>query len=274
MKDQYITTKDYKLRYVQAGDHGEPVILIPGLGASLEIWSENILPLAKHHRVYALDPVGYAKSDKPKMEYSLENIAQSIHDFMKALNIPKAHLIGSSLGGALSLKFAKMYPESIDRLVLVGSAGFGRKLPLAFRLATLPIIGPLLVRPTRMIIKKSMEAITVNTKAITDAVVDSCTSIAKIFGQRKTTLKILRHNANFSGIKKKVYEKEIVGHDRMQAKTLLVWGKQDPVIRPEDGELAKEMLPDAKLVYFDQCGHLPHLEYPEKFNQLVCEFLA
>lgn len=114
-----------KIRYVAEGN-GEPVILIHGFAANVEMmWrmSGTLAQLAEHHRVIALDCRGHGQSDKPhEPEKYGVNMVQDVARLMDHLKIEKAHLVGYSMGGAITLKFATLYP---DRVISAIPCGFG-----------------------------------------------------------------------------------------------------------------------------------------------------
>ena len=120
-KPQTVMVKDHKIVYYEAGQ-GNVVILIHGLGADSHHWAANIGPLSSGFHVIALDQIGYGKSDKPVMRYTVGNFAEYLHGFMEALNIPKASLVGNSLGGWVALDFTIRHPDMVDKLVLVDAA--------------------------------------------------------------------------------------------------------------------------------------------------------
>lgn len=100
MEDRYIKVGDANIRYWAMGS-GPLLLPIHGLGASVEYWQQNIEPLSQHCRVYAMDLLGFGRSDKPRIEYSLHYAAQFIADFMDAQGIERASLAGNSMGGPL-----------------------------------------------------------------------------------------------------------------------------------------------------------------------------
>ena len=126
---QTVLVKDRKIVYYEAGK-GDVVILLHGLGADSHHWAHNIGPLAQKFRVIALDQIGYGKSDKPVMRYTVGNFADYLHGFMEALQIPKASLVGNSLGGWVALDFSIRHPSMVEKLVLVDAAGLHPTTPL------------------------------------------------------------------------------------------------------------------------------------------------
>lgn len=112
-QDRYIKVGNINTRYWQAGDKGSNVVLVHGLGGFCENWMYNIEPLAKQHRVYAFDLVGFGRSDKTPLVKDIYQFVQFISDFMDAKKIDKASLIGNSFGGGLILQFAVQFPQKI-----------------------------------------------------------------------------------------------------------------------------------------------------------------
>ena len=98
---KFITVKGSNIRYIVRGS-GAPILLIHGLGEFLDVWWFNIEPLSKHCLVYAMDLPGHGLSDKPPINYTLPFATKFISDFMQALGIERAHLIGHSLGAAIA----------------------------------------------------------------------------------------------------------------------------------------------------------------------------
>ena len=147
VQDQYVQVGQYNTRFQTQGNGGSNVILIHGLGGYLEHWQQNIESLADRHRVYALDLVGFGRSDKPEADYCLPFFARFVRDFMDCQGIERATLVGNSLGGSIALQFAIDFPSRVEKLVLVDSAGLGKDVTIFLRLVTLPLLGERLTRP-------------------------------------------------------------------------------------------------------------------------------
>ena len=125
---QTVESKDvsvlgFKLHYLEAGK-GAPVVLLHGLGGDGSRWGPNIEPLAKDFHVFALDQIGFGQSDKPLTTYHSGVFAEFLGGFMKAIGVPKATLIGQSMGANVALTLAVQHPEMVNRLVLVNGGGF------------------------------------------------------------------------------------------------------------------------------------------------------
>ena len=129
--------------YVVAGD-GRPLLLFHGLGASVVTWRDNIGPLSKAFRVYAVDLPGHGDSDKPDIDYATDTMVQFVKDFIESLNLERPAIIGSSVGGALALMTALRHPDLVSGLVLVDSASLGRELSLIHTPGIYPLAGRVL----------------------------------------------------------------------------------------------------------------------------------
>src|SRR5579864_566411 len=118
-----ITVLGFKLHYLEAG-RGAPVVLLHGLGGDGSRWGPNIEPLAKDFHVFALDQIGFGESDKPLANYHTGMLAEFLVDFLRAVNVPKASLVGNSMGAGVALYTAAKFPASVDRIVLADGGGY------------------------------------------------------------------------------------------------------------------------------------------------------
>jgi pimeloyl-ACP methyl ester carboxylesterase len=273
-QDKYVRVGNINTRYWMEGESGSDVLLIHGLGGSVENWVHNIRSLAEKHRVYAVDLLGFGRSDKKPLIRDLLVLVRFIRDFMDTLGVEKATLVGNSLGGGLVLTFAVEYPQRVVKLVLVDNAGMGRGVITAFKLCSLPLIGELSVRPSLKGTAGLWRKIVYDASLVTPELVDSTYRLAAQPGAKKSLLAALRTGINPLGQKDKLTRQLLVRLNAIKAPALVVWGKQDRIIPPTHAKLALEKIPGARLEFFDCCGHMPQLEYPDKFNKLVLDFLA
>ncbi len=271
LEDQYVKVGSVNTRYWQAGDSGNPVILLHGGGGYIELWKHNILELAKHHRIYAFDMVGAGRSDKPDADYTFDFMAQFTRDFMQALGIPKASLIGTSAGGGVALTLTLNFPELVDRLILVGSAGLGKEISFLLRITTLPGLGKLFSSPSKSGIAMLCKHAVYNSELITDQIVQEFYQMATLPGAAEATLNLGRSNFNIWG---QFCEPNAGRLQTIAAPTLIIWGRQDPMVPVAQAENATKIIPNARLEIIEECGHWSPIEHPQEFNQLVLEFLS
>ena len=110
-EDKFVKVGDLNVRYWTMGESGPPVILVHGLGASVEFWVRNIPILARHYRVYAVDIVGFGRSDKPmQYDWAVERVADFMDDFLNAVGLDKVHWVANSMGGLITLITAARHP--------------------------------------------------------------------------------------------------------------------------------------------------------------------
>jgi 4,5:9,10-diseco-3-hydroxy-5,9,17-trioxoandrosta-1(10),2-diene-4-oate hydrolase len=273
-QDQFIKVGQIDTRFWALGDQGTTVVLIHGLGGSVEDWMLNINTLAEHHRVYAIDLVGFGRSDKPSVPYSFSYLAQFVNDFMEAQNIDQANLMGHSMGGGVTLQFTIQFPDKVQKLVLVSSGGLGKELYLPFRLCTLPLIGEWLTRPSRKGVAQLLNDCVHDAALVTDEWIELGYQLAALPGAQQAILSALRRNCNLRGLRGDV-SRTIVGNlANITASTLVVWGRQDRILPVAHAHVAEKGIPNTRLHIFDPCGHMPQMEHTEGFNALVLEFLA
>jgi pimeloyl-ACP methyl ester carboxylesterase len=114
-----------ELYYEKTGE-GPYLILIEGLGASLYLWEKQIPELSKHFTVIAYDNRGVGKTDKPAGPYTINMMAKDLAGLMDALDIPKADILGVSMGGFIAQEFTLLYPEKVNKLVIAATSAGGK----------------------------------------------------------------------------------------------------------------------------------------------------
>ena len=273
-EDRYIQVGDIRTRYWTLGDAPSTAILVHGLGGYLENWLDNIAALAQVRRVYALDLAGFGRSDKPKVEYTIQYLAEFVRDFMGVQDIHQATLIGESMGGAIALQFALQYPQMVDKLVLADSAGLGKEVSIYLRIMTLPVLGNVFSRPSREGSAQLMKEIFYDSNLITDKWVDEDYEMSSLPGAQRSLLNVLRTSCNIWGIKSEVYQPILNRLGEIEVPTMVIWGAQDRILPVAHAHQAAKRLPDARLHIFDPCGHLPNIERADEFNTLVLDFLS
>ena len=271
--DLYVSVNGINTRYWQMGESGSQLILLHGGNGSVEFWLYNIATLARQHRVYAFDMVGSGKSDFPDGTYSLTYQAEFLAGFMTALGIDTATLIGNSMGGGVSLEFTRLYPDRVERLVLVDSMGLGKEISLGIRLITLPAIVSLL-RPGRWMIPAMLKSNFYNGWQLPPEWIEFRYPIFAIPGRNSVILRLGQSNFTLAGVRPQVYQPILNSLAQIAQKTLIIWGENDRIIPVKHAYIAAAGLPNHQLEIFSNCGHHPYLEYPDKFDRLVLDFLA
>jgi pimeloyl-ACP methyl ester carboxylesterase len=275
--DRMIKVGTVNTRYWMEGE-GSPVILVHGISNCIEDWLLNFHELASQHRVYALDLIGHGRTDKPlSASYQMPDLARFLKDFMEALQIPSAHLVGHSLGGAISLTCALNYPTYVNKLVLVDSAGLAQEVSIILRLFSVPVVGELLglmalqgdLEKRMAFQRKSWP----DPEIVPDQMIQLKYAATLWQDIRKTYFKTLRACANIGGTKKSVYGPIVDGLPSLKNPVLVVWGEQDDLLPVSQAQIVKNKVPHARVEIFENCKHDPMVVNPKKFNQVVLEFL-
>ena len=263
-----------QVRYWSEGSQGSPVILIHGIGGYVENWWPNNRTLARQHRVFAVDLPGFGRSDKPvDAPYDMPYFATFVRDFMTALSLESASVVGHSMGGGVALQTALTFPQKVSRLVLVDSAGLGREMNLVLRVASLPVLGEVVTRPSLEGSRSLIKAIVHDPALVIDEDVRFDYEMSILPGAQRAFLKALRSLANVSG-QKHTFTGPILDHlPAITQPTLVLWGRDDTVIPMKHADVARR-IPDIRVRIFEHCGHMPQFEHPDDFDQVVQEFLA
>ena len=249
------------------------MLMLHGLGASSVTWSRNIEPLAEAgFTVLALDLPGHGDSDKPDhLSYDPVSGAQLLYDFARALGVERLSLVGSSAGGLMVGLFALEHPEIVERLVLVGSGGLGRRVSWFLRFIFLPVLGDLLYQPWIHYRIGVTKRIFYTLPPFVDEVLSELHRVRSLPGSRRAALCAIRSSINYFGLKRHRY---IV--DRLKESPvplLTVWGEKDIIIPVSHADMIRRELPNSTVHTMPECGHWPHMEKPDEFNHLLPTFL-
>jgi len=270
---EFVNVDGHEIRFEEKGK-GFPLVLIHGLGASLEWWQYNINVLSQKYRVIAFDFLGFGYSSKPVDEFTLFSASEFLVSFLDTFRIEKAILIGSSMGGLISLSTAIQYKQRVEKLVLVNNAGFGQNLSLILRLASVYPIGELaLASRTPQTVKILLSQLFYDQKKLPHNLINC---VMKIFGLDRTPsflLRELRYGVNLRGLKKEIWHSIVNETPSIPHPSLIVWGQHDRIVPVDQAYRGNELIRNSQLYIFKKCGHMPQVEWPDEFNQLVLEYL-
>lgn len=276
-KDRYVQVGSVNTRYWHAGQ-GAPVLLLHGLSNSIEDWLLNFYALAENYNVYAVDCLGHGKTDKPlDASYRFADLARFIKDFMDAIHLEKAHIIGHSMGGVLALNLVLGFPNCVDKIVLVDSPGLAKEAVLVLRLMALPgvgeLLGALLLQGDFEKYRKFQRQSWPDQERVPDELIELRYQVNRWELVKKTYFKTLRANGNFWGMKESAYAPVVRGLPSIRNPILVVWGREDVLVPVSQADIIVKNAPHARLEIFDGCGHDPMVEDAERFNRSVLAFL-
>ncbi len=264
-----VTVHGMQLRLLSAG-HGWPLLLLHGLGGGADEWLEVLPRLAARFRAIAIDAPGHGLSEKPRtFAYDVPSYARTLLGVMDALGIRRAPLVAVSGGGVVALTVALTHPERVSKLVLVDAAGLGREVAWSYRLATLPLAGYALRRIGRRGIERLGRRLCRLPERLPDGWVERRLRLWREPGAVEAFVATARAGISLRG-QRVHYASRL---REIQHPTLLVWGRNDPIIPVAHALAAAKALPNARLHIFEDCGHVPLWEYPEAFTRVVLEFL-
>ena len=254
-----------KIVYYDVGT-GPTVVLVHGFGSQATVdWGHVMRPLAAHHRVIALDEIGWGESAKPTMDYDIQTFVDFLGEFLRTLKVEHFSLAGESLGGwiAASYTIQALSPENTgeyavpkpEKLILEDAAGHTAfhsdgPSPLMSSLKDGASIASILYDKSLMTEEAKRENFAIKLKANDGA-----------------TQRLFRANMKVDA---ETVSDKLSG---ITIPTLVVWGGDDPVVPLADGKDYAAKIPGAKLVIVPQCGHAPSIEQPEKFMDAVGPFL-
>ncbi len=247
---------------------GEPLLLIHGFGGNKDNFTRIARQLEGYHLIIP-DLVGFGDSSKPlRADYRSDAQAQRLHELLQAKGVASAiHIGGNSMGGAISVAYAAMYPDSVKSLWLLDSAGFwSAGLFEEYQDAT-PDDNPLVIDDTKQYFEL-YKRVMFHPPYIPK-------SVQAVFAQDSIANRELHKNILEQIVEDNVEERsKIITENNIP--TLVIWGEKDHIIKPDTAKLMSELMPHAQVIMMPDVGHVPMIEAVKetandykKFRQLV-----
>lgn len=252
--------------YVEQAGKGEAVVLLHGFGASSYSWRRVMSELSRSFRVVAPDLSGFGYTERPRTPASYTRQGQEalVLGVLDALGIDRAHFVGHSYGGGLTLFLASRHPERVRSLVLVDSSAASYANDRRSRLGSLRPVAAIalrfVLRPS--VIQKRLAA-TFHDPAL------ATPELARAYQER---LAVEGVGDAYRGLTAPVRDDERVDLTQIKLPTLVIWGADDPLIRVEAGRRAALAL-GARFEVMEKTGHVPMEERPEELLRLLIPFL-
>lgn len=267
--EQYIDVDGMRVCY-QERSAGPTVVILPGLGTSIDFWQQNIPDLARQFHVVAVDPPGFGRSDKPDASYDLLWICDRVMAFLKAKGINRASFIGGSMGGHLAMLIALQNPQLVDKLVLMGTSGTWERP------------GPLLALALNTLYSEAIvtDHLRRNWPSIYPKMFVSRTAVTQDLFRYQMAVKADEAAYTPEGRAMSRALRSIFFHScrqqasRIQVPVLLIWGEHDQVHSPAAAMVLRNRIPDSRLVIVSGAGHEVMVDRPEVFNRTVAQFLV
>jgi len=263
-----VKVNDIEMYYEIHGE-GTPLLLIRGWGSSSQRWSPNLLKaLSQQHKLIIFDNRGTGRTSKPDTKYSIEQMADDASMLLDQINIPKAHIVGFSMGGMIAQRLSINYPEKTDGLVIACSHPGGDVAPSPPKVYEVieMMISPPGGMSQRELWKKVMplystpEHLEKHGESMLDAMLNSKTIPTPGYVMRRQLDAILEFSS--------VDELHMI-----KAPTLVMHGEKDAWIPVENSKVMAEKIPNAKLMLLDKSGHA-FLEQPVEMIETILGFLS
>ncbi|MFW6033549.1 MAG: alpha/beta fold hydrolase [bacterium] len=264
-----VATRSLRTGRPTGRDNRENVVFLHGTSGHLEAFSRNIAPHAERYRCHAIDMLGHGYTGKPPYRYEIPRYAEHLLAYLDAVGIERAHLVGESLGGWVAGWLASEHPERVQSLQLVAAGGTKADPAVMQRIreSTTAAVTSGDIALTR----QRLELLMRDPVNVTDELVQVRHAIYQqpTFQENLPNLLCLQ---DLEVRTRNLMTPERLG--RISAPTLVVWGRQNPFGEVPEAHLMAESVPGATLELFDECGHWPQHEQPEKYNELSLNFLG
>lgn len=274
---RFRTIHGYRRAYRVAGS-GPAILLIHGIGDNSTTWSTVQTKLAQHYTVIAPDLLGHGRSDKPRADYSVAAYANGMRDLLSVLEIDRVTVIGHSLGGGVAMQFVYQFPQLVDRLILVGAGGVTKDVNVALRFASLPgatealaLLRLPLVLPWLQLTGQVAGAL-LGSRGLARDLPDVLRILADLPEPTASSAftRTLRAVVDWRGqvvtMLDRCYLTESVP-------VQLIWGSRDSVIPVSHARMAHAAMPGSQLEIFEGGGHFPFHDDPDRFIEVVRQFI-
>jgi len=273
---RFLETATGKVHYHEAGA-GPALVLLHGSGIGVSGWAnfgDNLPAFARHFRTFIIDAPGYGKSDPVAGDPVQVAVAATLA-LLDGLGIDKAHVIGNSYGGIVGGHFAAKHPDRIDRLVTIGGVGYWITSP--FPTEGLSRLVDFVEDPTREKLVMWLHSMVYDKAFVTEELIETRLAQALDPVTMESSRKMYtRAGLDFiTGLNYGAEGAQRLDYlARIEAPTLLCWGRDDKV-NPLDGALLPlRMIRNAALHVFPRCGHWAMIEAKDAFEATVLAFLT
>ncbi len=253
---QTVEVNGRPIRYLVHGEGGKPVLLVHGFGGDLNAWMFNQPALADGRAVYAIDLPGHGGSTKDVGDGSVDHLGQIVLGLIDGLGLEHVHLVGHSLGGAITLTMALAAPGRFASLTLIAPAGLGPEINGGY-------ISGFVAAERRKDMKPLVQQLFSDGSLVTRQMVEDILRSKRIDGVDAALATIA--TAQFDGDHQKLDLAARAGD--LDVPTQIIWGADDRIIPASQAR----NLAGAKVTVIDDAGHMPMMEEAGEVNQLITQ---
>ena len=237
-----------------------PVIFLHGFGGDLNSWLFNQPAIAGSQPTHALDLPGHGQSSASYGKGSARALSESVIALMDALAIPRAHLVGQSMGGAIALLLAIGHANRVASVTGVAPGGLGPELNRAF-------IDGFIAADRRKSMQDALGLLFARPDAVSRTMVDESLGFKRQDGVTEGLKTIAA--ANFTPDGQKSGLRELLSAIKVPVQ--IIWGREDLVIPVAQ---AANLPPAIAVTVLDGAGHMPHMEKSADANRLIADFIG
>ena len=253
------------IHYVTLGE-GEPLLLVHSLGQSLYTWRDLIPLLADKYNVIALDLVGFGFSGRPvSMNYSMDEMADILVEFIKALKLDHVHAVGASLGGMYLLRAMSRFGEMFDKVTVLCPGGLTKQMPKKLRRMAAPFIGPFVREGyTKKDVKSCLQQCYYDSTVLTKEVLDEYFETLDSYSSRQALMYCLRN-----------FDEELVwnGLKASEHPVFVLWGEEDRMQPFENIEKAQRALKKGEFFSVRNAGHFFQEEKADILADMIDKYI-
>ncbi|MDR0210747.1 MAG: acetoin dehydrogenase dihydrolipoyllysine-residue acetyltransferase subunit [Pseudomonas putida] len=243
------------LRWFELGEGGTPLVLVHGFGGDLNNWLFNHPALASERRVIALDLPGHGESTKALQRGDLDELSEAVLALLDHLDIPRAHFVGHSMGGAVSLNLTRLAPQRVASLGLIASAGLGEAINGGY-------LHAFVEAGSRNALKPAMSQLFADPGLVTRQMLEDMLKFKRLEGVDSALRQLAAALAE--GDRQRHDLRGVLG----QHPVLVIWGSEDAIIPASHAQGL-----EAEAVVIAGMGHMVQMEAAEQVNQQLLAFL-
>lgn len=275
---KYLQLKEGEIAYVKEGKGKKVLIFVHGLSSNSNAWYRNIEELKNDFTCIAIDLPGYGRSFKNADEFTATYFADILNEFAEKLKLKKFTLVGHSMGGQASIKFASKYPEKLDKLILIAPAGIEEFTEFEGNAMNMVMNPNMIMATTDEQIDRNYQMNFFKMPKEAEQMIQDRKNIKKSADFEQHAIAIQK------SVKGMLDDKVIDDLTKIKTPTLLLFAKNDMLIPnkylhplltiDELSKTAKESINGSKLVMIDDAGHFLQFEKPTEVNAAIKEFMS
>jgi pimeloyl-ACP methyl ester carboxylesterase len=257
---------------IDSGGDGPPLLFVHGLGGLWQNWLLTMPAFMGTHRCVAVDLPGFGRSDMPAGEISIPGYARTVDAVCTELGIQDPVVVGNSMGGFVGAELAVSFPTRVSKLVLLSAAGLSTEYLMR---------EPLLAAARTWAVMTARTGVRADVAVMRPRLRRAALQVVVRYPERLSvplSLELVR-GANapgfipaFDALMRHSYRDSL---ERIAIPVLIVWGRNDILVPVEDAEMYEHLIGEnAHSVIFEDTGHLPMVERPSRFNELLAAFMA